>query len=104
MQRKRCATCGQMFEADAAWKRTCLPCWKASKNAQDGPQGARPTYDLAKALEIELRATQAALKAAEIPIEMLRLLAQLCHPDRNNQSPASVRAMQWINERRKAAR
>ena len=101
---RRCSKCGDYFETDAAWKRTCLPCWKATKNAQEGANGARTGYDLTKALEIELRAAKAALKAAEIPTEILRLLTQLCHPDRNNQSEASVRAMQWINERRKAAR
>ena len=34
MSTATCPTCGDRFEKDAAWKRTCMPCWKESKRAE----------------------------------------------------------------------
>jgi hypothetical protein len=40
----------------------------------------------------------AAPKVTEITNEKLRELRQLCHPDRHNNSPLSVRVSHWLNE------
>jgi hypothetical protein len=34
MSTATCPECGDRFEKDASWKRTCLPCWKESKRPE----------------------------------------------------------------------
>lgn len=34
MSTSTCPECGDRFEKDASWKKTCMPCWKASKRPE----------------------------------------------------------------------
>ncbi len=111
MSAKRCATCGAAFYVDPGddWKTLCLPCWKKTK-AKDS--GGAPFWTPADtkllrlsaendALAAEVAHLRAALAEArtELDPDALRLLRQLCHPDRHNNSAASqqgVRTPQQI--------
>ena len=34
MSAATCPSCGDRFDQDASWKKTCTPCWKLSKRAE----------------------------------------------------------------------
>ena len=96
MSLRPCIHCGTQFHADAAWKRTCLRCWKREKGIQDRA--------VVEAFE---RGYRAGLKvgqsrrpdgpAADELHKNLRALSQLCHPDKHGGSDASTRITQWLN-------
>ena len=94
-----CEACGEPFhvEAGEAWKRLCLACWKRSKGQHWRPLGE------AQRLRQELETTRLVLSIAEQRIEqleaklaraanvdfdpaMLKLMTQLVHPDKHNNS------------------
>jgi hypothetical protein len=83
-----CPECGDRFEKDAAWKKTCMPCWKASKRAEhDELLELREEVAERGRLLSEMLAER---KAAAIEPEMLARLIRLCHPDKHgNGSEAS---------------
>ena len=113
-----CSDCGAPFHVadDETWKTRCLPCWRASK----GTGYWRPTGE-AERLREELETTRLVLNVAELRIAqleaklartanveldpaMLKLLTQLVHPDRHDNSAASNRAMAYLNDLRRARR
>ncbi len=73
-----CVDCGGMFtrEADATWKRLCLPCWRRTKAVAD-PLRTAPTVQ-------------------ELDRQRVRQLLQLCHPDRHGGSPLAQTITQWL--------
>jgi hypothetical protein len=112
-----CETCGTPFHVQDGeeWKRLCLPCWRASKTGYWRPTGE------AERLREELETTRLVLNVAELRIAqleaklartanveldpaMLKLLTQLVHPDRHDNSAASNRAMAYLNDLRRARR
>jgi len=94
-----CPECGDRFEKDAPWKKTCMPCWKESKRAEHDEL-------------LELRAEVAALRrrlqavtattALAIPPDMLARLIRLCHPDKHGNSEASNTATSFLLAQREA--
>jgi hypothetical protein len=95
-----CPECGDRFEKDAAWKKTCMPCWKASKRAEhDELLELREEVAERGRLLSEMLAER---KAAAIEPEMLARLIRLCHPDKHNGSEASTTATQWLLAQREA--
>jgi hypothetical protein len=94
-----CPECGDRFEKDAPWKKTCMPCWKESKRVEHDEL-------------LELRAEVAALRrrlqavtattALAIPPDMLARLIRLCHPDKHGNSEASNTATSFLLAQREA--
>ncbi|MEF8717244.1 MAG: hypothetical protein V5B35_05240 [Candidatus Accumulibacter necessarius] len=90
MSTETCPECGDRFEKDASWKRTCLACWKESKRAE---------HDELLELREEVaehRRLLAERKAAAIESDMLARLIRLCHPDKHGNSQAANQATQWL--------
>ena len=112
-----CSDCGSPFHVadDETWKTRCLPCWRASKGEHWRPLGeaARLREELATAelklgianMRIEqLEAKLARTANVELDPSMLRLLVQLTHPDKHDNSPAAAKAAAYLNDLRRARR
>ena len=84
LERAHCRGCGDVFLREAAegWKLLCLPCWRRRK-------AAAPT------------AATAPRPAPLIEEAMLKRLLFLAHPDKHNQSEASLIATRWLLEQRR---
>ena len=90
MSTETCPECGDEFEKDAFWKRTCLACWKESKRAE---------HDELLELREEVaehRRLLAGRRAASIESDMLARLIRLCHPDKHGNSEASNTATAFL--------
>lgn len=109
---RNCEHCGEVFDADAHWKRLCVPCWVKTKKAE-GIDTRDNLVDLRNELncarrhihyleavlaEAEARAQNATPEA--IPPDMLRVLLLLAHPDRHNGSKAANKATAWLLQQR----
>jgi hypothetical protein len=69
MSAATCPECGDRFEKDAPWKKTCMPCWKESKRAEhDELLELREEVAEHRRLLSEILAER---KAAAIPPDML---------------------------------
>lgn len=81
-----CTRCESPFQRqpEEAWKKLCLPCWKAGASGTRQPRPA-PQVNIRSAIEPE----------------MLRRLLFLCHPDKHSNSEASIKATQWLLQQRK---
>ncbi len=100
MSAATCPECGNRFEKDAAWKKTCMPCWKESKRAEhDELLELRQEVAEHRRLLSEILAER---KAAAIEPEMLSRLIRLCHPDRHGNSKASNTATSFLLAQREA--
>lgn len=80
-----CPACRRSFVQDEPWKLLCLRCYMTQKSRERRPEPAAPTGPV-------------------IGPDMLRLLLQLCHPDRHGNSAASTRATQFLLALRTAHR
>jgi hypothetical protein len=95
-----CPACGDRFEKDAAWKKTCMPCWKESKRAEHVELlELREEVAEHRRLLSEMLAER---KAAAIEPEMLSRLIRLCHPDKHGNSEASNMATAFLLAQREA--
>lgn len=91
----QCPTCGRMYFQEEYWKRTCLPCWIAKKNAEDPTREQR--YRQQKQQEQKHHAPPPPPQGKlAIDPTMLRRLIQLCHPDKHNGSEAANTATQFL--------
>lgn len=83
-----CPGCGRSFTRDAKWKLMCRPCYLRVKRAQERWYGESAA------------GTRAAPPPPPAPLaldaSMLRLLLQLCHPDKHGSSKAATRATQYL--------
>jgi len=76
--RATCPSCGKTYLQDQPWKRICLACYLKTKGKSTPPARQLPAIEPA------------------IPLDMVRRLIQLCHPDRHGGSQAAVIATQWL--------
>jgi PHP family Zn ribbon phosphoesterase len=105
---KACLKCRQQFwvSDEEGWKKTCLTCWKKSKGLQDGAQDKN--YQRIVELESLNRVLYSRIAALErlstssIDSEMLRRLIMLTHPDKHNNSQASIKATQFLLDMKKS--
>lgn len=85
-----CQMCGDTFYPDQEWKKICLPCYKISKQREN-----LELIHLRQENEF-LRSQLASALPVAIPRDVRRLLIQLCHPDRHENSDASNKATRWL--------
>lgn len=103
-----CAKCGKPAGPEK-WKTLCARCFTRQREAEE-EHGLQA--QLTRALE-ENAALSAAVRrllaeqndgivpaARGIPRDKLRLLLQLCHPDKHNGSRAATEATQWLMEQK----
>lgn len=95
-----CPNCGRRYQKDAPWKKTCTPCWKASKRAEH-IELLELREEVAEHRRL-LREVITQRKAASIEPDMLSRLIRLCHPDKHNGSEAANTATQWLLAQREA--
>lgn len=95
-----CPECGDRFQKDAPWKKTCMPCWKESKRAEH-IELLELRKEVAEHRRL-LREVAAEKKAASIGPDMLARLIRLCHPDKHNGSEAANVATAWLLSHREA--
>mgnify|MGYP000851059138 FL=1 len=100
MSAATCPECGDRFEKDAPWKKTCMPCWKESKRAEH-IELLELREEVAEHRRL-LSAVLAERKAVSIEPDMLSRLIRLCHPDKHNGSEAANTATQWLLAQREA--
>ena len=101
-----CTDCGTRFyrQADEAWKRRCLSCWKASKAGEKPEAG-----EFLRGYRAGYEAGQASASAGSGPEPTaldkarVRQLLQLCHPDKHGGSDLAQRVTQWLNEIKRGA-
>jgi len=93
-----CAECGALFfrKTNERWKRVCLDCWIAQKEKQGGRREQRREQR-----EPPGHRSEPSSDGSAIPVEMLRRLLQLCHPDKHGDSESAVKATQWLLKQRK---
>ncbi|MBK7423578.1 MAG: hypothetical protein IPJ48_11015 [Propionivibrio sp.] len=95
-----CSTCGNRYQRDEPWKRTCLPCWKKRKRAEQNSAPGTSNELLKARLEIlKLQAELSVLRLATtraIEPGMLAQLIRLCHPDKHGNSQGSNKATAWL--------
>lgn len=106
---KECQQCKKsFFVADGEeWKKICLRCWKKSKGVQGNAS------DRAHQRVIELESLTRVLygriaelerkSQATIEPEMLKRIIMLCHPDKHNNSEASIKATQHLLDMRNSS-
>jgi hypothetical protein len=80
-----CQSCGVRFEAEEAWKKLCFPCWKEKRDAENP-----------KKTEYRQPATRTVYVPVEIPKDMLKILINLCHPDRHDGKDIATKATQYL--------
>jgi hypothetical protein len=110
-----CVQCGGAFQRapDEGWKKLCVPCWKAKRDAETANairlKTARLESELLywreealrwKRLFIELSATTGQRRNSldlerEFRDQLPRLL-HVAHPDRHGNSLAATKATQWL--------
>lgn len=78
-----CPTCGRDYLRDFAWKKLCVSCYLKAKQPTPPQVCTAP-------------------RVAAIEPDMLRRLIQLCHPDRHDNSEASVKATRYLLQQREA--
>jgi hypothetical protein len=100
MSAATCPSCGDRFDQDAPWKKTCTPCWKLSKRAEH-VELLELREEVAEHRRL-LAEVLAARQAPAIEPDMLARLIRLCHPDKHNGSEAATVATQWLLARREA--
>jgi len=76
--RATCPSCGKTYLQDQPWKRICLACYLKGKGKSTPPARQLPAIEPA------------------IPLDMVRRLIQLCHPDRHGNSEASNTATRFL--------
>ena len=96
MSTATCPECGNRFEKDAPWKKTCMPCWREAKRAE------HEELLLLRQEVFALRRRLQAVTAASIPPDMLSRLIRLCHPDKHGNSEASNTATSFLLAQREA--
>lgn len=89
----RCGNVFFVFLPEEDWKRECIECWKLKKERSKswherhfGKKEEAPRQNTAGSstgLEAEFQ-------------ENLRVLLQLCHPDKHGGSAAATRITQWL--------
>jgi len=94
MSTATCPECGDRFEKDAPWKKTCMPCWKESKRAEH-IELLELREEVAEHRRL-LSAVLAERKAVSIEPDMLSRLIRLCHPDKHGNSEASNQATAFL--------
>ena len=107
---KVCTGCNKNFHVAEGeeWKKTCLGCWKKTKNVQDkNYQRVLQLEALAQLLyqriaKFEKHTAELERKtSSSIEPDMLRRLIMLSHPDRHNNSEASKKATQFLLDMKK---
>lgn len=99
-----CSDCGAIFdrEPQETWKRLCLECWRYKKEASGGIRYQSGRVDLeAQLLRAQLDAAQkevAELKRGRVlPLDMLKRLRILVHPDKHGGSAVAHEMSVYIN-------
>ena len=100
MSTATCPECGDRYQKDAPWKKTCMPCWKASKRAEH-IELLELREEVAEHRRL-LREVAAEKKAASNSPDMLARLIRLCHPVKHNGSEAANVATAWLLSHRGA--
>lgn len=99
-----CPTCGDEFDQDEPWKKTCLACWRKRKGISSGTSDELlRLQDENSALRQMLACQVAVQRQPAIEPEMLGRLIRLCHPDRHQGSEAANIATAWLLEQRRGA-
>lgn len=100
---KVCTGCSKNFHVAEGeeWKKTCLGCWKKTKNVQD--KNYQRVLQLEALTQLLYRRIDELEKKTSSSIEpdMLRRLIMLSHPDRHNNSEASKKATQFLLDMKK---
>lgn len=100
---KVCTGCNKNFHVAEGeeWKKTCLGCWKKTKNVQD--KNYQRVLQLEALAQLLYRRIDELEKKTSSSIEpdMLRRLIMLSHPDRHNNSEASKKATQFLLDMKK---
>jgi predicted nucleic acid-binding Zn-ribbon protein len=78
---RRCATCGDYFNATEKWQRRCWSCWRHKRDDQER-QDAYDSGYLAGYAAAQRRAT-AHPTTPQLDSDLIRDLIALCHPDRH---------------------
>ena len=96
MKLATCPTCGNQYDQDQPWKKTCLTCWQKKKRAEQSSSGTPDEVQKLRAEVLRLR------QIAPPPIEpnMLARLIRLCHPDKHGNSEAANEATAWLLSQR----
>lgn len=97
---RQCPNCGRRYLQGAEWKRICYPCWKSAK--QSTPHNNETERLRAENARLRLQLLQRTLEGPRetIPLEMLKRLIRLCHPDRHGNSEMATTATQWLLSQR----
>jgi hypothetical protein len=111
-----CKQCGNAFYKDQPWKKICISCWKKNKNT---PAKIEKSFDELSTLRDEVRRyreeaifykknyfdVSERLRIMEndvaIPIDIMKRLILLCHPDKHGNSQASTTVTTWLLNKRK---
>ena len=93
-----CPTCGNQYDQDQPWKKTCLSCWQKKKRAEQSSSGTPDEVQRLRAEVLRLR-----LEAYPIAPDMLARLIRLCHPDKHGNSEAANEATAWLLAQRMRA-
>lgn len=100
---KVCTGCNKNFHVAEGeeWKKTCLGCWKKTKNVQD--KNYQRVLQLEALTQLLYRRIDELEKktSSSIETDMLRRLIMLSHPDRHNNSEASKKATQFLLDMKK---
>jgi hypothetical protein len=92
-----CPECRKIFFRDAPWKRVCYECWVDSKD--HGRHEHTRVDSLLEEIDFlrdRVRLLERSPTTMAMDSTMLRRLLQLCHPDRHDNSQASVLATQYL--------
>lgn len=102
MKTASCTDCGRAFYRDPeeTWKRTCLRCWKASKEQTSDGDEYLAWYRKGYAAGLEAAEAKRAPKPSLDPAR-LRELLQLAHPGKHNGSELSSKVTAWLLDLRK---
>lgn len=91
----RCVSCGANAGPEE-WRKWCKRCYALNKREEEDQLRQQLAY-----YRSECERLHTELMFAEgIPADKLKLLIQLCHPDKHNGSKASNSITQWLLERR----
>jgi hypothetical protein len=86
-----------VFLKDESWKRTCLNCWIAKRNAEDPSRQQRYHQQQQQQSRQQWQAPpQQPQGKLAIDQTMLRRLIQLTHPDKHGGSEAATIATQFL--------
>lgn len=94
-----CADCGELFLKDNERKTVCRECYLVRRMSRSAPPP--PAHDPPRRASETGRSASSWVIATTIDQQMLRRLVHLCHPDKHDQSEASVIATHFLLDLRR---